>query len=365
MINLMLADDHAIIRQGIKQLIEQKLLDLDPEQKNEYENIKEENQNYVLQIYQLREEMAELNNQLIEGENSLRNNPNKMEAHKLKDLINLLKRKKEELELQTNESGLSIDELKQRLMAKAKEQTIEKNNIDKKIPDTKKLIEANKKAIFEIEKEMKSQQKNDTTQKKNKKLVISSKLSNDLDDAKFRLLNEKLYKSSSKEALSYFQSNSEDFITYHKGFSLQAKKWPSNPNDLILKTLLLPKYKTMSIADVGCGEAILAQKLIPLGYNIKSFDLVALNDYVTVADMKNLPLEKSTIDLAVYCLSLMNKNFIPFIVEASRILKKEGKLLVAEISSRIVDISKFLNIFAQRNELHIKFHDEEEYSNRI
>ena len=107
--------------------------------------------------------MAELNSQLIEGENALRNNPNKMEAHKLKDSINLLRRKKEELELQTNESGLSIDELKQRLMAKAKEQTMEKNNIDKKIPDTKKLIEANKKAIIEIEKEMKSQQSSDNT----------------------------------------------------------------------------------------------------------------------------------------------------------------------------------------------------------
>ena len=147
----------------VLQGIEQRLLDLDPDQKNEYEAIREENQNYVLQIYQLREEMAELNSQLIEGENALRNNPNKMEAHKLKDSINLLRRKKEELELQTNESGLSIDELKQRLMAKAKEQTMEKNNIDKKIPDTKKLIEANKKAIIEIEKEMKSQQSSDNT----------------------------------------------------------------------------------------------------------------------------------------------------------------------------------------------------------
>ena len=147
----------------VLQGIEQRLLDLDPDQKNEYEAIREENQNYVLQIYQLREEMADLNSQLIEGENSLRNNPNKMEAHKLKDSINLLRRKKEELELQTNESGLSIDELKQRLMAKAKEQTMEKNNIDKKIPDTRKLIEANKKAIIEIEKEMKSQQSSDNT----------------------------------------------------------------------------------------------------------------------------------------------------------------------------------------------------------
>ena len=151
--------EHNRVSQGI----EQRLLDLDPDQKNEYEAIREENQNYVLQIYQLREEMAELNSQLVEGENALRNNPNKMEAHKLKDSINLLKRKKEELELQTNESGLSIDELKQRLMAKAKEQTMEKNNIDKKIPDTRKLIEANKKAIIEIEKEMKSQQSSDNT----------------------------------------------------------------------------------------------------------------------------------------------------------------------------------------------------------
>ena len=147
----------------VLQGIEQRLLDLDPDQKNEYESIREENQNYVLQIYQLREEMADLNAQLVEGENMLRNNPNKMEAHKLKDSINLLKRKKEELELQTNESGLSIDELKQRLVVKAKEQTMEKNNIDKKIPDTRKLIEANKKAIIEIEKEMKSQQSSDNT----------------------------------------------------------------------------------------------------------------------------------------------------------------------------------------------------------
>ena len=202
--------------------------------------------------------------------------------------------------------------------------------------------------------------KNQNT-KKNTKEIISSKISNSLDDTKFRILNEKLYKSSSTEALSYFQTNSEDFITYHKGFSSQAKKWPSNPNNLILKTLLLPKYKSMVIADVGCGEATLAKNLIPLGYKIKSFDLVSLNDYVTVADMKNLPLENKSIDLAVYCLSLMNKNFIPFISEANRILKKDGKLFVAEITSRIVDESKFLNIFEKYGFYLIKKRNLHEY----
>ena len=49
----------------VLQGIEQRLLDLDPEQKNEYESIREENQNYVLQIYQLREEMAETEKDFI------------------------------------------------------------------------------------------------------------------------------------------------------------------------------------------------------------------------------------------------------------------------------------------------------------
>ena len=46
-------DQIAVIEQElnkVQQKIDQKLLDLDPDQKNEYEAIKEENQNYVLQI---------------------------------------------------------------------------------------------------------------------------------------------------------------------------------------------------------------------------------------------------------------------------------------------------------------------------
>ena len=174
---------------------------------------------------------------------------------------------------------------------------------------------------------------------------IEEKIENNLEDTKFRILNEKLYKSSSEEALNYFKSNEEDFITYHKGFSNQSKKWPTNPNNIILKNLLLPKYKSKNIADIGCGEAKIAQKLVPMGYKVYSYDLVSMNKYVTVADMKNLPLKNNFCDIGIFCLSLMNKNFIPFIVESNRILKINGKLLVAEITSRIVDMDKFLQVF--------------------
>ena len=180
---------------------------------------------------------------------------------------------------------------------------------------------------------------------KNEKVKIEEKMENNLEDTKFRILNEKLYKSSSEEALNYFKSNEEDFITYHKGFSMQASKWPVNPNDIILKSLLLPKYKSKIIADIGCGEGKIAQKLVPMGYKVYSYDLVSMNKYVTVADMKNLPLNNKICDIGIFCLSLMNKNFIPFVVESNRILKINGKLLVAEITSRIVDMDKFLKIF--------------------
>ena len=147
----------------ILQEIDQRLLELEPDQRNEYEQIKEDNQIYIKKFYALREEMAKLTEQLIEGENLLKNNPNKREAQKLKDEINSLYRKKEELELQTNEAGLSVDELKQRLVTKAKEDTIEKGSIDKKISDNKKIIDNFKKSISEIEKEMKSKANNDNT----------------------------------------------------------------------------------------------------------------------------------------------------------------------------------------------------------
>lgn len=87
----------------VMQSMEQRLMDLDPEQKIEYEQLREENQNYIMKIHEVKEELSRINVEILEGENLLKNNPNKKEAHKLKDAINQMLRKKEELELQTNE----------------------------------------------------------------------------------------------------------------------------------------------------------------------------------------------------------------------------------------------------------------------
>lgn len=149
----------------ILQFMEQKLMELDPEQKLEYDSLREENAIHINKIYDLRDELARLNADVLEGENLLKNNPNKREAHKAKDQINQLLRKKEELELQTNESGLSVEELKQRLVNKYKEETNEKAQIDKKVIEVKKIIDSYKKSFAEIEKEMKTANQNNENSK--------------------------------------------------------------------------------------------------------------------------------------------------------------------------------------------------------
>ncbi|KAG8366904.1 hypothetical protein BUALT_Bualt16G0016400 [Buddleja alternifolia] len=46
------------------------------------------------------------------------------------------------------------------------------------------------------------------------------------------------------------------------------------------------------------------------------------------------PLDSSSVDVAVFCLSLMGINFPSYLQEANRVLKPRGWLLIAEVKSR-------------------------------
>lgn len=70
---------------------------------------------------------------------------------------------------------------------------------------------------------------------------------------------------------------------------------------------------------------------------VHSFDLCSHKKFIKAADIKNVPLESSSCNVVVLCLSLMGTNFIDFLHESRRLLKIDGNLLVTEICSRIVD----------------------------
>jgi len=163
-----------------------------------------------------------------------------------------------------------------------------------------------------------------------------------LTASRFRFLNEKLYTQESNASVKLFRSDPTLFGLYHQGYQHQAKQWPLDPLNVIMTDILRQK-SSLVIADLGCGEARLARS-VP--NTVHSYDLVAVNDTVTVADISNLPLEDGSVDMVVFCLSLMGTNLRDFIFEAGRILKVGGVLKIAELESRFqgegLDVESFI-----------------------
>ncbi|RFU74355.1 ribosomal rna-processing 8 [Trichoderma arundinaceum] len=184
-----------------------------------------------------------------------------------------------------------------------------------------------------------------------------------LISARFRHLNETLYTRPSEEAFNLFQESPEMFDEYHEGFRRQVKVWPENPVDSFLQDIrtrakirtpgkgrpnapppkliasCLPRtVGTCTIADLGCGDARLAESLQAdkdkLRLDIKSFDLQSPSPLVTKADIANIPMEDGSVNVAIFCLALMGTNWLDFVEEAYRLLHWKGELWVAEIKSR-------------------------------
>ncbi|KAH9960511.1 methyltransferase-domain-containing protein [Russula dissimulans] len=178
-----------------------------------------------------------------------------------------------------------------------------------------------------------------------------------LDGARFRWINEKLYKSDSVHAHAMMREDPAVFDDYHKGFRRQVESWPSNPVSHYISALSSYPPRTV-IADLGCGDGALARALIPKGYSVMSFDLVADHAFVVEADIfERLPLPGSEVDgdgsgkssqgrgqivnVVVCALSLMGTNWPNCIREAWRILRPNGELKIAEVTSRFTNVQQF------------------------
>uniref|UniRef100_A0AC35U353 Ribosomal RNA-processing protein 8 n=1 Tax=Rhabditophanes sp. KR3021 TaxID=114890 RepID=A0AC35U353_9BILA len=164
-------------------------------------------------------------------------------------------------------------------------------------------------------------------------------LEDKLVGSRFRFINEKLYTIRGYDAFEMFQKDPEPFEAYHQGYRFQVKKWPINPVDRVI-TILRQMKKGTVIADMGCGDAKIAKEL-GKQHTVHSFDLLSVKEGVIACDMANVPLENETVDVVVYCLSLMGTNLSSFLCEAHRILKTGGELIIAEVVSRFKNVRLF------------------------
>ena len=193
-----------------------------------------------------------------------------------------------------------------------------------------------------------------------------------LISARFRHLNETLYTTDSGKAMELFGSSPELFEQYHAGFTQQVNEsWPSNPVDGYIKSVQtrgqvptfskkgsnpkhlqgrhpLPRRPNglCTIADLGCGDARFARSLIPsakkLNLSLLSYDLQAPDPAITKADISNLPLRDGSVDVVIFCLSLMGTNWTSFLEEAWRILRSDGKgeCWISEVKSRFGKVTR-------------------------
>ena len=162
-----------------------------------------------------------------------------------------------------------------------------------------------------------------------------------------------------------------------------------HPYFISYSSILKKKAETLVIGDFGCGEARLAHALSSTCMKIHSFDLVALNDKVTVCDFTRTPLENESADIVVFCLSLMGTNLRyvnlvnikrtlryisevyqgtlnhlyffsrDYLKEANRVMKIGGILKIAEVESRFDGdgaITSFIQ-FCEKSGFSLKWKD--------
>lgn len=162
-------------------------------------------------------------------------------------------------------------------------------------------------------------------------MSLVDKLKKRLEGGKFRLLNEKMYKNK--------ELNEKEAKEYHTYYKSQLKKWPNDPKKMIIEKIKEAELSNAKIADLGCGSAEIAESFA----NVTSFDKYPINSKVIKCELKSIPAEEKDFDVTVCCLSLMMTGITGVLKEINRILKVEGLFYLAEVTSRVKNMKKFIN----------------------
>src|SRR6266487_3269183 len=119
----------------------------------------------------------------------------------------------------------------------------------------------------------------------------------------------------------------KEWEEYHRQYREARKAWSIIPYEEIIKRIKELSQR-LQIGDFGCGEAKIMEAIGK--ERVYSFDHVAINNNIMACDIKSVPLPNDALDVAVFSLSLMGKNWPEYISEAKRCLATNGYLLIAE-----------------------------------
>lgn len=145
----------------------------------------------------------------------------------------------------------------------------------------------------------------------------------------FSEYNKRWNTSNSSTMQKEFMQDVDKWNYYHTVYREARKSWTEIPYKLISKeinSLRLPN--DAKICDLGCGENLIKNEV---NFEVIPLDLVAIDDSVIECNInEHIPLEDNSIDVAVFSLSLMSRDYLNALDEAYRCLRRRGTLFIAE-----------------------------------
>jgi SAM-dependent methyltransferase len=154
----------------------------------------------------------------------------------------------------------------------------------------------------------------------------------------FTKLNNRWYASESADTHARLAASPEEWAHYHTVYRQLRETWTTVPYKKEIDWL---RERTgLVVGDFGCGEALIGKTVGDI-HKVHSFDHVAIDPGVTACDIAHVPLEDGALDLAIFSLSLMGKNFTDYLREAHRCLRLDGRLHIWEPTSYFDDVAAF------------------------
>jgi intraflagellar transport protein 74 len=141
---------------SINAFAEEKLTELDPDDRSAYAELKMENKALEEEIVHKRQLLEGVNQRLNMADAMLRTDVMKQKANHLREQRMNLLRRKEDLEVQTNEDNLSFPEARERLLARAKADGHVIKETEMRVKEVEKAIAGYKKQIQDLDTELKS-----------------------------------------------------------------------------------------------------------------------------------------------------------------------------------------------------------------
>lgn len=172
----------------------------------------------------------------------------------------------------------------------------------------------------------------------------------------FTKQNQKINTENSITTHQRMLKNPEEWHEYHRNYREERKSWRIIPFDEWIKRIKKLSDRFL-IGDFGCGEAKLAEVI---GSRVINFDHVAIDSNVISCDMSDVSehVKKGGLDVALFSLSLMGKNWQDYLKEASRCLNENGLLFISETTKSLSN--RLENIRDEIKKLEFEIYKDEE-----